>query len=106
MIVNEVWAQLEIDLEWRQAELRALSNIQATARRPAERDYLRRAMLVMLYAHAEGFCKVAFLVYVNAVNKTRRICSDAPEVLVAAAFGDIFHALAHGDPKQKVFSDA
>ncbi len=106
MIVNEVWAQLETDLEWRQAELRALSNIQATARRQAERDYLRRAMLVMLYAHAEGFCKVAFLVYVNAINKAGTTCSDAPEVLVAAAFADIFHALAHGDPKQKVFSDA
>jgi hypothetical protein len=104
MTVDEVWAQLESDLSWRQSELRALANLQAVLKRDAERGQLRRALLVMLYAHVEGFCKIAFLTYVNAVNKAGVSCSTATEALVAAAFADVFHGLTHGDPKGKVFS--
>jgi hypothetical protein len=103
MTVDDVWAQLEGDMAWRQSELRLLSNLQAGLRREADRGQLRRALLVMLYAHAEGFCKIAFLTYVNAVNKAGMSCSTATEPLAAAAFADVFHALTHGDPKQKVF---
>jgi len=103
MTVDEVWAQLETDMAWRQDELRALSNLQTTMKRDTERGRLRRALLVMLYAHAEGFCKIAFLTYVNAVNKAAMSCSAAIEPLVAAAFTDVFHALTHGDPNRKVF---
>lgn len=103
MILDEVWAQLETDMAWRQAELRALANLQAVIKREAEKAHLRRALLVMLYAHAEGFCKIAFLTYVNAVNKAAVVCTLASETLVAASFADVFHALVHGDPKQKVF---
>jgi len=103
MTVDEVWAQLESDMAWRQAELRALANLQANIRREAEKAQLRRALLVMLYAHAEGFCKIAFLTYVNAVNKAALTCTLASEALVAASFADVFHALEYGDPKGKVF---
>ena len=104
MTVDEVWAQLESDMAWRQAELRALSNLQTTIKRDVEKDRLRRAMLVMLCAHAEGFFKNAFLTYVNVVNKTAIPSSEATHALVAAAFADVFHALTNGNPKQKVFS--
>lgn len=103
MTIDEVWAQLENDMAWRQAELRLLSNLEASLKRDADRAQLRRAQLVMLYAHAEGFCKIAFLTYVNAVNKAGVSCSAASESLVAAAFEDVFHAITFGDPKQKVF---
>jgi len=103
MTVNEVWAQLETDMKWRQDELRALSNLQMTMKDNVEKGRLRRVLLVMLYAHAEGFCKIAFLTYINAVNKVAMTCSSAIEPLVAAAFSDVFHALTYGDPKQKVF---
>jgi hypothetical protein len=103
MTVDEVWAELESDIAWRQAELRGLSNLQAGIKRDAERGQLRRVLLVMLYAHAEGFCKIALLTYVNAINRASVICNAASDPLVAAAFADVFHALAYGDPKQKVF---
>jgi hypothetical protein len=103
MTVDEVWAQLETDMAWRQDELRALSNVQTTMKRDADRGRLRRALLVMLYAHTEGFCRIALLTYVNAANKAATSCSAATEPLVAAAFADVFHALTHGDLKQKVF---
>lgn len=104
MIVEDVWAQLETDLAWRQAELRTFSNLEATTKRSSDRGHLRRAMLVMLYAHAEGFCKVALMTYINAINRTRTACTMAPEVLVAAAWANVFHALQFGDTKRSVFS--
>jgi hypothetical protein len=103
MTVDEIWAQLESDMAWRQAELRVLSNLHSAINRETEKGQLRRALLVMLYAHAEGFCKIALLTYVNAVNKAVMSCTAAVEPLVAAAFSDVFHALTYGDPKQKVF---
>src|ERR1700730_6160937 len=103
MTVDEMWAQLESDIAWRQSELRALSNLQTGIKRDPEKGRLRRALLVMLYAHAEGFCKIAFLTYVNAINRSHITCSAATDALVTAAFTDVFHALAHGDLKQKVF---
>jgi len=66
-------------MAWRQAELRALANLQAIIRRETEKAQLRRALLVMLYAHAEGFCKIAFLTYVNAVNRAALTCTIASE---------------------------
>jgi hypothetical protein len=103
MTIDDVCAQLETDMAWRQDELRALSNLQAAMKGDPEKGRLRRALLVMLYAHAEGFCKIAFLTYVNAINKAATSCGAATESLVAAAFADVFHALTYGDPKQKVF---
>src|SRR5260370_38879287 len=103
MTLNEVWDQLETDMAWRQDELRALSNLQTAMKHDTEKGRFRRALLVMLYAHVEGFCKIAFLTYINAVNKAAMSCNAATEPLVAAAFADVFHALTYGDPKQKVF---
>lgn len=96
MTVETIWAQLESDMEWRQAEIRALANLHSATPK-------RRAMLVMLYAHIEGFCKNAFTTYVNAVNRSKISCSDAIEEIAAGAFSEIFHALQYGDRKQKVF---
>ncbi len=103
MNIEEVWAELENDMAWRQAEIRALSNLQASTRRDAEKAHLRRALLVMLYAHTEGFCKLAFLTYVNAINKAMISCSNAADGIAAAAFTDVFHALTYGDEKRRVF---
>lgn len=104
MTMDEVWAQLENDMAWRQDELRRLSNLQNALRSDAQRSQFRRALVVMLYAHVEGFCKIALLTYINAVNNTSIVCQHATDPLVAAAFSDVFHALAYGDPKRKVFS--
>lgn len=104
MTMDEVWAQLETDLAWRQDELRRLSNLQSAMKSDAQRSQFRRALIVMLYAHVEGFSKIALLTYINAVNNMTIACQNATNPLIAAAFTDIFHALTHGDPKQKVFS--
>jgi hypothetical protein len=103
MKVGDIWAQLESDLDWRHEEMRLLSNSVATLTREADRDLARRAQLVMLYAHIEGFSKVALSTYVRAINDLGLKCRDVNENIVASAFVDIFHGVRFGDPKGKVF---
>lgn len=104
MTIDTVWAQIEQDLSWRLDEIRLLSNSRNGLRKESERDRFRRAQLVMLYAHAEGFCKVALLIYLHAINETMIPCLAASDELVASAFEDLFHALQFGDEKGKVFA--
>jgi hypothetical protein len=104
MTLDYIWAQLEQDLAWRHAEIRLLSNTQSSMRKESERDQIRRSQLVMLYAHAEGFCKLAFSVYLKAVNSRSVPCGAVSDELVASGFEAVFHAMRHGDEKGKVFS--
>jgi hypothetical protein len=106
MTVAELWTELEAELEWRQAELRFLANTLEGLNRNSDRDRFRRVIVVMLYAHVEGFCKVAFSTYVNLLNRRRLACRDVAECIAAAAFSNVFHALAFGDRKGKVFPSA
>jgi hypothetical protein len=103
MTLEKVWAQLEQDLSWRQAEIRLLSNSRNALKTENDRDRFRRAQLVMLYAHAEGFCKVALLIYVKAINSKRIKRSLACDEVVASSLSELFHALEFGDKKGKVF---
>jgi hypothetical protein len=104
MTIDAVWAQIEQDLSWRLEEIRLLSNSRSGLRKESDRDRFRRAQLVMLYAHAEGFCKVALLIYLRAINEAKIPCAAASDELVASAFDEIFRALQHGDEKAKIFS--
>lgn len=103
MNIENVWAQLEQELAWRQAELRLLSNSRNALKTEGDRDRFRRAQLVMLYAHTEGFCKVALTIYLKAINSERILRSAACDELVASSLDELFHAIEFGDKKGKVF---
>lgn len=104
MNLDDIWAQLETDLSWRQEEIRLLSNSLSGLTRETDRERARRAQLVMLYAHIEGFSKVALLTYVKAINDQGLKSRELTESLVASSFEDVFHALKYGDSKGKVFA--
>jgi hypothetical protein len=59
----------------------------------------------MLYAHTEGFCKVALSTYVKAINELGLRGREALESISACAFFEVFHAIKYGDPKGKVFKN-
>jgi hypothetical protein len=105
MTIEDTWAQLELDLSWRQEEMRVLSNALAGLTRKEDRERARRSHLVMLYAHVEGYSKVALATYVRAINDLELNCQQLEASLVACAFEDVFHALEYGDPKGKVFKN-
>jgi hypothetical protein len=105
MTLDDIWAQLESDLAWRQDELRLLSNSVASLANEANRERARRATLVMLYAHIEGFSKVALSTYIRAVNDLALSSREAAEGIVASSFVDVFRAITYGDQKGKVFKN-
>lgn len=106
MNLADIRAELEEELTWRLEELRFFKNQLAEFRKEEERDRFRRAMVVMLYAHFEGFWKAAFVIYVKAVNGCGLRCSEASESLVAAAFFEVFEALADANRKSDFFRNA
>ncbi len=72
--------QLEEELDWRQKELAILKQQAFLAAKDSDRyRALLRALWAMLYAHYEGFCKFAWDLYVDELQKAgakRKDCQD------------------------------
>jgi hypothetical protein len=103
MDLADIRAQLEIELTWRQNEMRLLHNQLAFIKIDEEKKRYRKSLVVMLYSHYEGFCKTAFSIYINAINKERCKCLEMNEFIVTATFADIFTALEIPNSKCKIF---
>lgn len=69
------WAsEIEADLNWREAELAAIkSQIITTdrAEKPIRYEALLRAITTLLYAHYEGFCRFAWDLYLDTIQKQK-----------------------------------
>ncbi len=96
-------AELEDELRWRTEELRFFKNQLSDFRTDDERKRFRRALVVMLYSHFEGFWKAAFSIYVKALNAESILCKDAVHSLVAATHFDLLASLA--SQKKATFLD-
>jgi hypothetical protein len=72
--------QLEDDLNWRETELAILKQQAVLASKDSDRyRVLLRAMWALLYAHYEGFCKFAWDLYLEELQKAgvkRKNCKD------------------------------
>ncbi|MDB9314990.1 MAE_28990/MAE_18760 family HEPN-like nuclease [Spirulina sp. CS-785/01] len=72
--------QLEDDLDWRIAELGILKTQAISAPKGSERyKVMLRALWAMLYAHYEGFCKFAWDLYLDEIQKSqikRKNCQE------------------------------
>lgn len=103
MDIASIRAVLEDDRTWRQDEIRFLRNQLANLSNAEDKKRYRRSIIPMLYAHYEGFCKVALQEYVNAINATKIPCRDATAAVVAASWELIFRRLANPSEKCDVF---
>jgi len=103
MKIEDFGAELEADLSWRIDELRRLRNQLYKADDPTELPAFRKALLVMLYSHFEGFFKTASSAYVNAINSANLVCSEATSRVAASALWDVFEAFETRDRKNKIF---
>src|SRR6266849_5075140 len=99
MNVAELRAELESDRAWREEELLAFQNRGALIEDDSERDRYRRALVVLLYAHYEGYCKFAFSSYVAVINSSGVRCGDADYAVAAASLSEAFHALSNPEKK-------
>ena len=97
-------AELYRDFEWRSDELTALTNLITREKDGETQSQLRKAVVVVLYAHFEGFCIFGLNHYVTAVNREQVLCKDAVAAIVAGGWEPVFRAMETGDQKCRVFS--
>lgn len=103
MNLADVRAELEDELEWRLEEMRFFKNQLSDLPSKDQRDRHRRALVVMLYSHFEGFWKAAFSIYVKAINAEAVLCKDATHSLVAATLFDLLAGLSDSQKKHPFF---
>jgi hypothetical protein len=101
--IVDIRGELEEEPTWRRDEIRFLRNQIANMHSDAEKDTYRRSLVVMLYAHYEGFCKAALLQYVRAINAANLTCSEAISAIVATSWMNIFKEIENTETKSRVF---
>lgn len=85
-------------------EVRRLKNLFAGEADPGLRDEYRKSLVVVLYAHFEGFCVFALQHYLIAINQAGITCGQAISAILAGAWEPVFNAMEHGDQKCRVFT--
>ncbi|MGH8604082.1 MAG: MAE_28990/MAE_18760 family HEPN-like nuclease [Gammaproteobacteria bacterium] len=110
-------AALEDELSWRRDEIRNLRNLgPQQGAKPHLHESHRRALIVMLYAHLEGFVRFSFEQYAVAINSAKVSIKDAKPQLCAACLDDRFKSYRssdasdpydpHGNRARQVMKDA
>lgn len=103
MNIVDLQAQLEADEAWRQDEIRFLQNTGAAISSEDEQRRFRRALILLLYAHFEGYCRFALVLYLQAINGEQITCGEANFALAAAALSDVFAALRDPEKRSDLF---
>ncbi len=126
MDIDSICTQIEEDLAWRLNEIAfftaQLNNFKPlnmgekekpkTANERVENDQkrFRKALVLILYAHFEGFFRYSFALYVNAINEEKINLSEAIEVLVASSlhkeFGNYDNAKESANQESSVVNKA
>jgi hypothetical protein len=101
--ILEIRAELEEEQTWRQDEIRFLRNQLVNIGDEFKKMQFRRAIVVMLYAHYEGFCKFALIQYIKAINQSSLKCNELISEIVASAWSKVFAAIENGDPESRIF---
>ncbi|WP_147457437.1 MAE_28990/MAE_18760 family HEPN-like nuclease [Micromonospora sp. CV4] len=97
MKLSDLRLELEEDLSWRLDELRHLRNELLAGSDPESWPVSAlRAILVMQYAHLEGFARQAFGLYIDAINAKGLKASELKPHLFASACISEFEALRTG----------
>src|SRR5690625_1502210 len=94
----DIRAQLEQELTWRRDEMRLLHNQLNFMKAEADRERYRKSLIVMLYAHFEGFCVTAFQIYIEAINSQKLKRKKLNSHLLASSLYNEFRA--YDDPQR------
>jgi hypothetical protein len=103
MQIADFRAQLEAEMQWRTDEVRFFQNLCEQIGEPEGRDKFRRALVLLLYSHFEGYCKFALSLYVSAINAAGLACSQVNSAIAAAVLHDVFVKLRDGTGKAPEF---
>lgn len=97
--IAEFRAEMEAEREWRETEMRQLRNQISLVSADNQRKTLRKALVVMLYAHFEGVSKALLTMYVNRINNLGLRVEEVVPPIGAASLAEVFSALR--DPNRK-----
>jgi hypothetical protein len=106
MNIPDLWAEIEREHAWRIDELRFFQNQLINFDSDSEKKTYRKALVLLLYSHFEGFCKFALVHYVKAVNSEGLRCIDVNYALAAATLSELFAQLRNPDSKSSIFKSA
>jgi RiboL-PSP-HEPN len=106
MNIAELWAEIEEEQTWRQDEIRFFQNQLGNLSSDNEKNKYRKALILLLYAHFEGFCKFAFSHYIKAINAENLSCGQANFAITASSLSDIFNELRNPDKKNPDFRNS
>lgn len=103
MNLEEVRAQLEEELTWRRDEIRFLHNQLSYIKKEEEKMRYRKALVVMLYSHFEGFCKIALSIYAHTINQENLSCSLVTDEIMASSLATVFQDFENMNKKSTLF---
>jgi hypothetical protein len=106
MNLGALWTEIEAEQTWRTDELRFFHNQVAKLHREDERKIFRKSLVLLLYAHFEGFCKFAFAHYIKAINSEGLTCREVNAALGAATLARMFAELRNPEKKAREFGNA
>ncbi len=102
----ELWAEIEADQAWRLDEIRFFQNRLSELDSDDEKSQFRRALILILYAHFEGFFRFALAHYIRAINGLNLICREAQSALAAATMAEVFRDLRNPNSKCEEFRNS
>lgn len=87
--------QLEADLEWRFHEVDVIRRKHSQCANEKEQKIIVKCLVLMLYAHWEGFVKHALALYVDALTRTGARRREVVDNLVARSLQATLNKLAN-----------
>jgi hypothetical protein len=105
MNLLDIRSQLEEELTWRQNEMRFFHNQLSAMTTDEQKDCYRKALIVMLYSHYEGFSKTAFGIYADAINAEGLFIGVVNKFIAACSLDQVFLAYENRDKKSSIFKN-
>ncbi|RGZ79540.1 hypothetical protein DW971_07640 [Veillonella parvula] len=102
---DDINAELENDWTWRFAELVRLENIYKFVEENSK-IVVRKAQILLLYSHFEGYTKFAFLYYIIAINESNTKIKNLTSMLKAAAMHNVFREYKNLNKTGNIFQRA
>lgn len=105
MNIDELREEMEEDLTWRSTELRMLRNNLSSIYKNEDKEKYRKSLVVMLYAHFEGYTKICFLIYLKFINSKniKRINIMGKPEIIASCMNEVFKKYDDKDRKNSFF---
>lgn len=102
MTADEFRANLENDLAWRQEEIAFFKN-QLNYISEENKNRYRKALVLILYSHLEGYIKLSLQTYIQFINSLGLTRNMVTAGLKAAAMNKEFNAYDNLDRKNNIF---